>query len=163
MLRRHYGLVRPFGVATSNALLIFVCKVSLRSIESQREMREPSQAALHDRPIDRGSPASEIRAAAPPPAQIDLVIHDDLASVEQTWRQFEQCADCTVFQTFDWLAAWQRHIGLQENVAPAIVVGRQPSGEILFLLPLAVVPGAVRRLTFLGCGLCDYNAPLLAP
>ena len=27
------------------------------------------------------------------------------------WRRFEHIADCTAFQTFDWLAAWHRHIG----------------------------------------------------
>jgi CelD/BcsL family acetyltransferase involved in cellulose biosynthesis len=47
-------------------------------------------------------------------------------------------------------------------VTPAIVVGRRADGEPLFLIPLAVVPGR-RRLIFLGCDLCDYNAPLLAP
>jgi CelD/BcsL family acetyltransferase involved in cellulose biosynthesis len=34
---------------------------------------------------------------------------------------------------------------------------------LLFIIPLAVIPGVVRRLTFLGEKLCDYNAPLLAP
>jgi CelD/BcsL family acetyltransferase involved in cellulose biosynthesis len=48
-------------------------------------------------------------------------------------------------------------------VTPAIVVGRRADGEPLFLIPLAVVPGIARRLIFLGCDLCDYNAPLLAP
>jgi CelD/BcsL family acetyltransferase involved in cellulose biosynthesis len=33
----------------------------------------------------------------------------------------------------------------------------------LFLIPLAVGPGLIRRLTWLGYELCDYNAPLLAP
>ena len=36
------------------------------------------------------------------------------------------------------------------------------AGETLFILPLAVTPGAVRRLTWLGSDLCDYNGPLLA-
>src|SRR5688572_24167817 len=94
---------------------------------------------------------------------IRLSIHTDLAAVEQDWRAFEQTADCTVFQTFDWLETWQRCIGTLTGTTPAIVVGRQ--GEaIVFILPLAVEPrGFVRRLTFLGHDLCDYNAPLLAP
>ena len=33
---------------------------------------------------------------------------------------------------------------------------------LYFIIPLAVEPGFVRRLTFLGSDLCDYNAPLLA-
>ena len=74
---------------------------------------------------------------------------------------FEQSADCTAFQSFDWLAAWCEHIGSLTRAQPAIVVGRQ-AGEVLFILPLAVMPGAVRRLTWLGSDMCDYNGPLLA-
>lgn len=94
---------------------------------------------------------------------IALSVHDDLASVEQIWRTFQETADCTPFQTFDWLSAWQRHIGVLNGVTPAIVIGRR-GDEILFLLPLSIQRGAfTRRLTFLGQDLCDYNAPLLAP
>ncbi len=64
-------------------------------------------------------------------------MHQDLAAAEQDWRRFEQTADCTPFQTFDWLSAWQRHIGTLTGVTPAIVVGRR-GDDILFVLPLAV-------------------------
>ncbi len=93
---------------------------------------------------------------------IHLSIHHELGSIEPEWRAFEAIADCTAFQTFDWLAAWQRHIGARNGVGPAIVSGRS-GARMLFLMPLAVEPGLVRRLTFLGSDLCDYNAPLLAP
>jgi len=102
-------------------------------------------------------------AAAGKPGAIALTLHRDLASVEQDWRAFEQVADCTPFQTFNWLSAWDRHVGQPDGIRPAIVIGRRGS-EIAFLLPLAVEPGGfARRLTFLGQELCDYNAPLLAP
>lgn len=95
---------------------------------------------------------------------IALSVVSDLCVVEADWRAFELRADGTVFQTFDWLAKWQRHIGTPAHVVPAIVVGRDAGGAILFLLPLAVEPGrGVRRLTWLGAALCDYNGPLLAP
>jgi CelD/BcsL family acetyltransferase involved in cellulose biosynthesis len=112
--------------------------------------------------------AAETRPPAPYPAlaergAITLSAHDNLAGVEQIWRAFQQTADCTPFQTFDWLSAWQRHIGALSGVTPAIVIGRR-GDEILFLLPLGVERGTfTRRLTFLGQDLCDYNAPLLAP
>ncbi len=92
---------------------------------------------------------------------IALTLHGDLAAAERDWRHLEANGDCTPFQAFDWLAAWHRNIGMLERVTPAIVVGRR-AGEPLFLLPLAVEPGVVRRLTFLGQNLGDYNAPLLA-
>src|SRR5262245_42651638 len=71
-------------------------------------------------------------------ADIDLHVHSDLAAVEPAWRAFEQQADCTVFQVFDWLAAWQRQIGARRGTTPAIVLGRDVGGELLFILQLAI-------------------------
>jgi CelD/BcsL family acetyltransferase involved in cellulose biosynthesis len=108
--------------------------------------------------------AESVRAGdpvAPPP--IDLAVFDELDAVEAEWRRFEANADCTPFQTFDWLDAWQRNVGCLLRARPAVVVGRRADGEPLFLFPLAVVPGIAARLTWLGNDLCDYNAPLLAP
>src|SRR5581483_7850814 len=49
------------------------------------------------------------------------------------------------------------------GVVPAIVTGRR-NGRLLFLMALAVEPGRiVRRLVWHASGVCDYNAPLLAP
>lgn len=104
--------------------------------------------------------AEQISAA---PIQLKISIHDDFADVETLWRRFERVADCTPYQTFDWLAAWQRHIGVREGVRPVIVLASYADGEPAFLLPLAVEPsGAARRLCWLGQDLNDYNAPLLA-
>ena len=52
------------------------------------------------------------------PCRVELTLHDDLAAIENDWRAFEERADCTVFQTFDWLSAWHRHIGVREGVKP---------------------------------------------
>ncbi len=101
------------------------------------------------------------REAAP---NLSLRIYSDMAAVEAEWRRFERLADCTAFQTFDWLAIWHQHIGRRDGVRPAIAVGRYGDGETAFLLPLCVVPGlSTRRLCWLGQELCDYHAPLLAP
>ena len=97
------------------------------------------------------------------PAAIVLSIASDLAKVEQEWRLFQQHADCTAFQAFEWLAAWQRCIGAPAGVQPVIVTGRRPDATLLFIMPLAVIRhGRLRQLTFLGRDLGDYNAPLLA-
>jgi CelD/BcsL family acetyltransferase involved in cellulose biosynthesis len=93
---------------------------------------------------------------------ISLQVHSDLDAVSEQWKTFERQADRTVFQTFDWLAAWQRHIGARSGTIPAIVLGRDAGGELLFIMQLAVeTRGSARRLTWLGWQLCDYNAPLL--
>ena len=94
---------------------------------------------------------------------IRVSVYEDLAAIECDWRAFEAQADGTVFQSFDYLATWQRHIGALTGERPAIVVGRDRTGGILFLLPLAVrADGLARELTWLGSELCDYNGPLLA-
>ncbi|MGH6727394.1 MAG: GNAT family N-acetyltransferase [Pseudolabrys sp.] len=111
--------------------------------------------AVHDAPAL--SPAAL-------PDDIRLAVHENLNEVERDWRAFEAQADGTVFQCFDWLATWQRHIGARNGVRPAIVVGRDDAGAILFLLPLSVrAVGIARELAWLGSELCDYNMPLLAP
>jgi CelD/BcsL family acetyltransferase involved in cellulose biosynthesis len=105
---------------------------------------------------------AEYRCELPP--DLRVCIYTGMESVECLWRSFEQTADCTAFQTFDWLAAWHRNIGRREQTLPAIVVGSDADGQIVFILPLAVESKrSVRRLCWLGQDLCDYNAPLLAP
>jgi len=116
-----------------------------------------------DRHVDGSSSPADATGRVAIKTGIALAVYDDLSAVEADWRAFERTADGTVFQAFDWLETWHRHIGQRTGVCPVIVVGRRVDGEMLFLLPLAVLPGLVRRLSFLGRELCDYNAPLLAP
>jgi CelD/BcsL family acetyltransferase involved in cellulose biosynthesis len=97
-------------------------------------------------------------------AGISVDVVEDLGWAERDWRAFEQHADGTVFQSFEWLSTWQRHIGAREGAQPVIVIGRGADGKLLFLLPLAVQPaGLMRELAWLGMELCDYTGPLLAP
>src|ERR1700730_7276521 len=97
-------------------------------------------------------------------SDIRLSIYEDLPGIKPEWRAFQQYADCTVFQSFEWLDAWQRHIGARSGVMPAVIAGRDVAGALLFIIPLAVERGGfARKLTWLGSELCDYNAPLLAP
>ncbi len=111
-------------------------------------------AALAHRAGRRGEDASNL----------SLSIYGDLDAVEAEWRRFEQVADCTAFQSFDWIATWHRHIGRREGVRPAIAVGRFGDGATAILLPLCVAPKrSAKLLCWLAEDLCDYNAPLIAP
>jgi CelD/BcsL family acetyltransferase involved in cellulose biosynthesis len=102
-------------------------------------------------------------AAVDPRSGVTLQVCGVLDEVAHDWTAFEQRADRMVFQSFAWVAAWQRHVGTRRGTVPAIVLGRESDGQLLFILPLAIeMSGPVRRLTWLGSGLCDYNAPLLA-
>ena len=117
--------------------------------------------AVHAR-VDAGFRAAADASKAFTTTRIRLTVEDDLGAAEHDWRAFEAQADLTVFQTFDWLSTWQRHIGSLTGVRPAIVVVRDAAG-ILCLLPLATQDGTfMRELSFLGSDLCDYNGPLLA-
>lgn len=128
-------------------------------------MPQATQAAFDARVgLDEEALTEIRRAPVAVPGALRLAVHESLAAIEQDWRAFEQIADGTVFQSFDWLSTWQRHIGSVSGVVPAVVTGRDDRGQLLFLLPLAIeTHGFARRLTWLGTALCDYNGPLLAP
>jgi CelD/BcsL family acetyltransferase involved in cellulose biosynthesis len=121
--------------------------------------------SLVDHSSASGADARKLNAVGPSRlSTVRLEVTGDLRSIEAEWRAFEQVADCTPFQGFDWLAEWDRNVGTPAGIRPAIVVGRRPGGALLFILPLAIErAGLARTLTFLGHKLCDYNAPLLAP
>ncbi len=117
------------------------------------------------RPVDLGGAALSRLAELSREFTPDLAfsIHSRFETIESEWRRFEQLAEGTPFQTYEWLETWHRHIGGREGVVPAIVVGRFADGKTAFIAPLAVEPRrSARRLRWLGQELCDYNAPLLA-
>jgi CelD/BcsL family acetyltransferase involved in cellulose biosynthesis len=106
------------------------------------------------------APAAALPGVRPP--HLELSLYHDLDSIENDWRAFEESADCTVFQTFDWLSTWFRNIGVHDGVKPVVVIGRH-GGTTLFLLPFALeTNGFVRKITWLGSWLNNYNGPLVA-
>jgi CelD/BcsL family acetyltransferase involved in cellulose biosynthesis len=120
-----------------------------------------NSALAFDAGADAAPRGTERASAAPAP--LDVSIHDNFDSVEALWRRFERTADCTPYQTFEWLSAWQRHVGVRNGARAVIVAASFADGEPAFLLPLAVeLSGFARRLCWLGQDLNDYNAPLLA-
>jgi CelD/BcsL family acetyltransferase involved in cellulose biosynthesis len=115
--------------------------------------------------IDLGHPPATPPREAASGESCDPVIAivADPAALESEWTAFEREACATPFQSFFWLSRWQRTIGRKRGIAPAIITGRDGAGALLFIFPLAITrSGPVRRLTWLGSELCDYNAPLLA-
>ena len=126
-------------------------------------MAQPAKALLTDRPRDRISADSGRQAPPAASGRIRLTVCEDIEALAETWQAFEQTADATAFQSFAWLSLWHRHVGAPAQVRPAIVLGHGEDGALAFIVPLAVSSGPIRRLTFLGTSLSDYNAPLLAP
>lgn len=123
--------------------------------DSLRVSDPPNGAAAAIAPPERPGAASQAQG-------IELRTYGDLSPVKAAWTRFEAHADCTPFQTFARLSKWQAHIGARRGVQPAIVTGADADGALLFILPLAVERRhGIRRLTWLGSELSDYNAPLL--
>ncbi len=142
--------------------------MAMQSVRSELVTRPAPLAAFRNAafPVDAGHPAVPLwtdpsREAAP---DLTLTLYKSLTAVESEWRRFEATAECTPFQTYEWLAAWQRHVGSREGIVPAVAVGRFADGKTAIILPLAVTlrQHSVRRLCWFGQELCDYNAPLLA-
>ena len=75
----------------------------------------------HDSDGAQSLPVSQARDRI----RIDIV--QDLAAIEPDWRQFENRAAMTVFQTYDWLAAWQRAYQRKQR-AEAAEARRQSAG-----------------------------------
>ncbi len=92
---------------------------------------------------------------------LSLRLYADLAQVKSLWQQFETSAALTPFQTSAWAYQWMAHIGLLEKVKPVVVVASDAAGP-LFILALQIEPSVLRKLTWLGSDLNDYNCPIIA-
>ena len=90
--------------------------------------------------LSRAAAAPSVERLRETPAKLNFHIYGDLTAIESDWRRFERKADCTAFQTFDWLSAWHRNIGLRQGVHLAIIVGRYSDDEIAFIMPFCVEP-----------------------
>ncbi len=115
----------------------------------------------------RNAPAEHVEPrlafASRTAAGVWLEIYDNLSAIEPVWRAFEAHADCTVFQRFDYAAAWQKHIGARKNSLPLIAVIRGDGEEVLCIAPLALDDAhGCKRLRWLAQDNSDYCAPLLA-
>jgi CelD/BcsL family acetyltransferase involved in cellulose biosynthesis len=102
---------------------------------------------------DRGSGAGRI-------ARIEIL--DDLTTAESIWRRLErEDALATPYQSFDFLAAWQRQVGAQIGVTPFVVVGFDADGKPAFLWPLGRTrKGPLNVVSFLGGKHANFNLAL---
>jgi len=112
--------------------------------------------ALRDLPTNARNPAPVDGNIA------EVTVFPDMAAAEPHWRALEQaCVLATPYQQYDFLKLWQRHVGAPAGVMPFIVVGFNPFGTPLFLLPLGLrrVSG-LRVAEFLGGKHANFNMAL---
>jgi CelD/BcsL family acetyltransferase involved in cellulose biosynthesis len=91
-----------------------------------------------------------------------LQAFDDISATEPYWRRLEtgRCL-ATPYQRFDFLSAWQHHVGARTGVTPWIIVGFDDVGEPLFLWPFGrVKKGPLTIARFLGSKHANFNMGL---
>jgi CelD/BcsL family acetyltransferase involved in cellulose biosynthesis len=93
-------------------------------------------------------------------ARID--VFDNLQVAEPIWRALEgDGALATPYQRYDWILAWQIHIGARNGITPFLVVGRDLDGTPLFLWPLGTRRiGPITIAGFLGGRHTNFNLAL---
>ncbi len=86
-----------------------------------------------------------------------------IEDVEAKWRDLEQNAVATPFQTYEWLSCWQRHVGAARRSQPMIVLIFHRDGRLVALLPFSLNGwGPVQILSWLGASQSDYCAPVVS-
>ncbi|TAK49992.1 MAG: GNAT family N-acetyltransferase [Xanthobacteraceae bacterium] len=91
-----------------------------------------------------------------------VVVFDTLAAAEPHWRRL-QCPphSSTFYQRFEFLSAWQRHVGERRAFAPFIAVAFDAEGEPLMVLPLVSTRIlGLRYAFFMGGKHSNFNMPL---
>jgi len=112
--------------------------------------------------LDQGRSGDRGASAAPCTAVARVEIIRDFNAAEPVWRALERSGDVfTPYQRFDFLNAWQSHVGNAEQLAPLIVIARDADDRPLLLLPLGVDRKFGARVArFLGGKHSTFNMPL---
>lgn len=101
---------------------------------------------------------------APESTTLNVEVESDLAAVLPEWRAFETSALSTLYQTALWCQAWTETAGAARGVIPRIVVGRDESGTIDFILPFQIRRRhGVKVLEWLGAPHNSYGYGLFSP
>ena len=91
----------------------------------------------------------------------------EMTALEPQWQHLAAaCSAATVFQTFEWNAAWWQHFGRLLGRRLRLVTFRDSQGTLIGLAPLMTsfwYATLLRRVSFLGTGTSDYLDVLAAP
>lgn len=83
--------------------------------------------------------------------------HATASAIETEWRLLEATGIGTVFQRFDWVDSYARHVAPHEGLEPAFLLGRL-DGHPAFVLPLGIERiGPLRIARWLGGSHSGYN------
>jgi CelD/BcsL family acetyltransferase involved in cellulose biosynthesis len=107
------------------------------------------------------SPAAKIQARSGEKRIAHLDVLHDLHEAEPVWRSLEASQFSTPYQRFDFLSAWQRHVGTRSDLQPCIIVASDAERRPQLLLPLtAGAESGVRVARFMGGKHATFNMAL---
>ena len=111
--------------------------------------------------VSRIAPLSTSRSDRSDTADIELTVSGDVSTCCSRWTALQADAATTVFQTYEWVNAWQSCVGAAAGVRPVIVTGSRKDGTTAFILPF----GLVRKqgcavLTWLSAPHANYGGAL---
>jgi CelD/BcsL family acetyltransferase involved in cellulose biosynthesis len=115
--------------------------------------------------VVRHPPESD-QAVSPPVLRAGGVatvkVFERLTAAESYWRDLETGgALATPYQRFDFLAAWQHHVGTRAGITPFVVTGFDAGGSPLFLWPFGRLHvGPLQVVQFLGSKHANFNLGL---
>ncbi len=113
-----------------------------------------------DRIPPAGNPGNDPFVACIDRLSID--VHREIAPIEREWRALFASSGTTVYQSFDWIAAWIETVVPAQNIRPAIVTLRE-GPDLAMILPLGIErSGGVRIARHLGGEHANIRMPLTA-
>lgn len=93
--------------------------------------------------------------------EIRFELVDELVSARSDWLALEAEAAATPFQTYAWAHAWRTNVERAASVRPAILIGRDNTGTVQIILPLALrKQGPVTILEWLAGDHATYTGGL---
>ena len=93
---------------------------------------------------------------------IDLSVHGSVGSLRAEWETIERHSAISVYQRYQWIGTYLDSIDHCDRRQPYIVVGRL-QGEMVFILPMVIHGGLVKRLKFIGGSHVNFNIGIIAP
>ncbi|MEJ2721497.1 MAG: GNAT family N-acetyltransferase, partial [bacterium] len=91
-----------------------------------------------------------------------IEIFHTLEDARATWTTFQDRGSGYVFQTYEWVESWYRHVGRRRGVTPVLVAVYDDRGEPTAFFAFGIESrGPARVLTWLGEPLNDYGAPII--
>ncbi len=86
----------------------------------------------------------------------------DFSTLEKDWRELQQRAAPSPYQSFEWCRSWWHHIGTRSTHELALIAGRAPDGQLLCILPMMIGSRhGLRTAQWLGDDHFGWRGPLL--